>query len=142
MEAFGPSGFEREVNGIAKAYMEPFSDEVVVDKLGTVTFVAKGGSERPRVLLAGHTDEIGFIVSTVTKEGYLTFNPLGGWWDQVLLGQSDSAEVGHRLVVFRVIRQRRLEDRSGARIILLFEQSFCFFQVIASGGWNRRRCDD
>jgi putative aminopeptidase FrvX len=87
MEAFGPSGFEREVNGIAKTYMEPYSDEVVVDKLGTVTFVARGGSEGPRVLLAGHTDEIGFIVSTVTKEGYLTFNPLGGWWDQVLLGQ-------------------------------------------------------
>ena len=87
MEAFGPSGFEREVNGIAKAYMEPYSDEVVVDKLGTVTFVARGGSERPRVLLAGHTDEVGFIVSTVTKEGYLTFNPLGGWWDQVLLSQ-------------------------------------------------------
>lgn len=87
MEAFGPSGFEREVNGIAKAYMEPYSDEVVVDKLGTVTFVAKGGSERPRVLLAGHTDEVGFIISTITKEGYLTFNPLGGWWDQVLLSQ-------------------------------------------------------
>jgi len=87
MEAFGPSGFEREVNGIAKAYMEPYSDEVLVDKLGTVTFVARGGSERPRVLLAGHTDEVGFIVSTVTKEGYLTFNPLGGWWDQVLLSQ-------------------------------------------------------
>jgi len=87
MEAFGPSGFEREVNGLAKAYMEPYSDEVVVDKLGTVTFVSKGSSERPRVLLAGHTDEVGFIVSSVTKEGYLTFNPLGGWWDQVLLGQ-------------------------------------------------------
>ncbi len=87
MEAFGPSGFEREVNGIAKAYMEPYSDEVVVDKLGTVTFVARGGSKRPRVLLAGHTDEVGFIISTITKEGYLTFNPLGGWWDQVLLSQ-------------------------------------------------------
>jgi putative aminopeptidase FrvX len=87
MEAFGPSGFEREVNTLAKEYMEPYSDEVVVDKLGTVTFVAKGKMERPRVLLAGHTDEVGFIVSSVTKEGFLTFNPLGGWWDQVLLGQ-------------------------------------------------------
>ena len=98
MEAFGPSGFEREVNGIAKAYMEPYSDEVVVDKLGTVTFVARGGSERPRVLLAGHTDEVGFIVSTVTKEGYLTFNPLGGWWDQVLLGQRVTIRTNKGLV--------------------------------------------
>ncbi len=98
MEAFGPSGFEREVNGIAKAYMEPYSDEVVVDKLGTVTFVARGGSEGPRVLLAGHTDEVGFIISTVTKEGYLTFNPLGGWWDQVLLGQRVTIRTNKGLV--------------------------------------------
>ena len=98
MEAFGPSGFEREVNGIAKAYMEPYSDEVVVDKLGTVTFVARGGSEGPRVLLAGHTDEIGFIISTVTKEGFLTFNPLGGWWDQVLLGQRVTIRTNKGLV--------------------------------------------
>jgi endoglucanase len=87
MEAFGPSGFELEVNRLAKEFMEPYTDEVIVDKLGTVTFVSKGSSERPRILLAGHTDEIGFIISSVTKEGFLTFNPLGGWWDQVLLGQ-------------------------------------------------------
>ncbi|GAG41868.1 unnamed protein product, partial [marine sediment metagenome] len=87
MEAFGPSGFEREVNALCKEYMEPYSDEVIVDKLGTVTFVAKGRSERPRVLMAGHTDEVGFIVSSVSKEGFLTFNTLGGWWSQVLLGQ-------------------------------------------------------
>ena len=87
MEAFGPSGFEREVNALCKDYMKPFSDDVIVDKLGTVTFVSKGNSDEPRVLLAGHTDEIGFIVSSVSKEGYLTFKTLGGWWSQVLLGQ-------------------------------------------------------
>jgi putative aminopeptidase FrvX len=86
MEAFGPSGFEREVNAICKEYMEPYADEVVVDKLGSVTFLAKG-NDRPRILLAGHTDEVGFIVSSISKEGYLTFNTLGGWWSQVLLGQ-------------------------------------------------------
>ncbi len=87
MEAFGPSGFEREVNRLVKEYMEPYSDEVITDKLGTVAFTLKGEAESPRVLLAGHTDEIGFIVSSISKEGYLTFNQLGGWWDQVLLGQ-------------------------------------------------------
>jgi endoglucanase len=86
MEAFGPSGFERDVNAICKEYMEPYADEVVVDKLGSVTFLAKG-KDRPRILMAGHTDEVGFIVSSISKEGYLTFNTLGGWWSQVLLGQ-------------------------------------------------------
>ena len=67
MEAFGPSGFEKEINIITKEYMEPYSDEIVVDKLGTITFVSKGSSDRPRVLLAGHTDEVGFIISSITK---------------------------------------------------------------------------
>jgi len=87
MEAFGPSGFEREVSALTKEYMEIYADEIVTDKLGTVTFVASGSAERPRVLLAGHVDEIGFVVSSITDEGFLTFNPLGGWWSQVLLGQ-------------------------------------------------------
>ena len=85
MEAFGPSGFEREVNALVKAYMEPIADEMLSDKLGTVAFSLKG--KGPTVLVAGHTDEVGFIVSSITKEGYLTFNQLGGWWDQVLLAQ-------------------------------------------------------
>jgi len=87
MEAFGPSGFEREVNSLLKRYMEPYMDDFATDKLGSVVFISKGASEKPRILLAGHTDEVGFIISSITKEGFLTFNPLGGWWDQVLLSQ-------------------------------------------------------
>ena len=85
MDAFGPSGFEREINRIVKKEVEPFVDEIIMDKLGSVAFQLNG--DGPKVLLAGHTDEIGFIISSVTKEGFLTFNQLGGWWDQVLLAQ-------------------------------------------------------
>ncbi len=85
MDAFGPSGFEREVNRIVKEEMEPIVDRIITDKLGTVGFVLEG--EGPTILLAGHTDEVGFIVSSITDDGYLTFNQLGGWWDQVLLAQ-------------------------------------------------------
>jgi len=85
MEAFGPSGFEREVNQIVKRHMEGVADEVLTDKLGTVAFRLDG--DGPTVLLTGHTDEVGFIVSSVSDEGFLTFNQLGGWWDQVLLAQ-------------------------------------------------------
>ncbi len=85
MEAFGPSGFEREVNSLIKDYMKYIADETVTDKLGSVAFTLKG--EGPKILLAGHTDEVGFIISSITDEGYMTFNQLGGWWDQVLLAQ-------------------------------------------------------
>ncbi|HEX9914854.1 MAG TPA: M42 family metallopeptidase [Candidatus Bathyarchaeia archaeon] len=85
MEAFGPSGFEREPNLVVMKHMDGVADEVLTDKLGTVAFKLKGSG--PTVLLTGHTDEVGFIVSSVSEEGYLTFNQLGGWWDQVLLAQ-------------------------------------------------------
>ena len=85
MEAFGQSGFEREVNYLITKYMKEYADEVIYDKLGYVAFIIKG--KDTKVLLAGHTDEVGFIISSITDGGYLTFNQLGGWWDQTLLSQ-------------------------------------------------------
>lgn len=87
-ESFGPSGFERETARIVKEYIQLYADEVTKDKLGSVIFKRRGEAERPRVLIAGHIDEVGFVVSGIDeKTGFLTFNPLGGWWDQVLLTQ-------------------------------------------------------
>ena len=85
MDSFGPSGFEREINSLVKKEVETFADEIFSDQLGTVAFTLNG--EGPKVLLTGHTDEVGFIVSSITDDGFLTFNQLGGWWDQVLLAQ-------------------------------------------------------
>jgi putative aminopeptidase FrvX len=88
LESFGPAGFELETAAIVKKSVKSYADEVMTDKLGSVIFVQKGSSERPRVLLAGHIDEVGFVISGIEdKTGFLTFNPLGGWWDQVLLAQ-------------------------------------------------------
>lgn len=87
MEEFGPSGFERSVSILCKKFMEPYFDRIIADRIGSLTFVSAGSADRPRVLLAGHVDEVGLIISSITDEGYLTFNPLGGWWSQVLLGQ-------------------------------------------------------
>jgi len=87
MESFGPSGFERETVQIIKQYMTGYSDKILKDKLGSLIFVAEGESERPHILLAGHVDEIGFVISGIDETGFLSFNTLGGWWDQVLLSQ-------------------------------------------------------
>lgn len=84
---FGPSGFEREPVRIVKSYVSRYSDEVYSDRLGSLMFKKKGDSDAPVVLVPGHVDEVGFIVSSINKFGFLTFNPLGGWFDQVLLGQ-------------------------------------------------------
>jgi endoglucanase len=86
-ESFGPSGFEREALRILKDYVTDFSDDVSNDNLGSLLFTKQGASESPVVLLPGHIDEVGFVVAGGNSEGFLAFNPVGGWFDQVLLGQ-------------------------------------------------------
>jgi endoglucanase len=85
-EADGVPGYESEVRSVMREYLE---DVAVVqqDKLGSIIGSHAGaGEDGPRVMLAGHMDEIGFMVRHVTDEGFIKFLPLGGWWDQVLLG--------------------------------------------------------
>jgi endoglucanase len=83
--AFGPSGFELEVAKLIKNYVSQYADEVSQDRSGSVIF--RKGDHGPKIMLAGHIDEIGFIITGINKQGYLTFNQLGGWWDQTLLTQ-------------------------------------------------------
>lgn len=85
-EAHGVPGFETAVRAVARKYLDPLGD-MSQDKTGNVICRKNGTSSSPRVMLAGHMDEIGFIVKYITKEGFIKFIPLGGWFDQVLLGQ-------------------------------------------------------
>lgn len=87
INGFGPSGFEREVVKIVKDYVKGFSDNISQDKLGSLLFEKKGSSEKPVIILPGHVDEIGFVISGIHEKGFLYFNTIGGWFDQVLLGQ-------------------------------------------------------
>jgi endoglucanase len=57
------------------------------DNLGSVIAEKIGNPDGPRIMVAGHMDEIGFILSEITKEGYLKFIPAGGWWGHVVLSQ-------------------------------------------------------
>ncbi len=87
-EAHGVPGYETEVRALLREYMEPLG-EVTQDNLGSL--ICRKAGEGPRVMLVGHMDEIGFMVRHITKDGFLKFLQLGGWWDQVLLG--------HRVVI-------------------------------------------
>ncbi len=85
-EAAGVAGYESEVRGIIRQYFESFG-EIISDKIGSLICRKSGTAAEPRIVLAGHMDEIGFMVKHITKEGFVRFTPLGGWWDQVLLAQ-------------------------------------------------------
>ena len=85
--AFGPSGFEWEVQKKLKKYVESYADKILQDRTGTLVFTSEGDENGPKIMIAGHVDEIGFQIEAITKEGYLKFHQLGGWWDQTLLSQ-------------------------------------------------------
>jgi putative aminopeptidase FrvX len=87
-ETHGVPGYEDEIRGVVRQYLEPLGS-ISQDKLGSLICHQPG--DGPKVMLAGHMDEIGFMIIHITKDGYLKFVQLGGWWDQVLLG--------HRVII-------------------------------------------
>lgn len=84
-ELQGASGNEHLVRAFMRSEIEKYSDEVIQDNLGGV-FGVKNGTG-PKVMVAGHMDEVGFMITQITKNGLLRFQTLGGWWSQVLLAQ-------------------------------------------------------
>jgi len=82
----GVCGFENAVGKLVRSQLQDMC-EVTTDKLGSVICRLSSSGPGPKVALAGHMDEVGFMVSLISKEGGVKFQNLGGWWDQVLLGQ-------------------------------------------------------
>ena len=90
LSAHGPSGYETAPAAVWRSAASAFA-EAGTDVLGTplARVSAKhGASESPRrMLVMGHIDEIGLIVTHIDDEGYLWFAPVGGWDAQILVGQ-------------------------------------------------------
>src|SRR5438552_5407909 len=86
VEADGAPGAESEVAQIMQRHLKGVG-KVTRDRLGSFICEKKGSSDSPRVMLAGHLDEVGFMVKSITKEGFIKFLPLGGWWGHVVLAQ-------------------------------------------------------
>ncbi|HEY2454809.1 MAG TPA: aminopeptidase [Scandinavium sp.] len=77
------SGDEQEVRDILRATLEKSADEIGFDGLGS--FIARKGNRGPKVAIVGHMDEVGFMVSHITDDGFLRFATIGGWWSQSML---------------------------------------------------------
>ncbi|HUL29784.1 MAG TPA: peptidase M28, partial [Thermodesulfobacteriota bacterium] len=85
-EAPGISGYEKEVREVIRKHLKDITT-IEQDRLGSIVCRKSGTAKEPRIMLAGHMDEIGFIVKLVTDEGFIKFSPLGGWWGHVMLAQ-------------------------------------------------------
>src|SRR5215211_3458417 len=81
----GPSGYEGAAAKAWRTEAEKFA-EVRGDRMGN-SFATVNGGGAPRVMLAGHIDEIGLIITHVEDQGLLRFQGVGGWDPQVLVGQ-------------------------------------------------------
>src|ERR687886_2159620 len=81
----GPSGNEEAAASVWRAEAEKFT-EVRGDRMGN-SFATLNGGGTPKVMLAGHIDEIGLMITHINDEGLLRFQGVGGWDSQVLVGQ-------------------------------------------------------
>ena len=86
VDAHGVPGFEDDVAQVMQKHLKGVG-EISRDRLGSFICEKAGQSKGPKVMLAGHLDEVGFLVKSVTKEGFVKFLPLGGWWGHVVLAQ-------------------------------------------------------
>jgi len=89
LEAFsnanGVSGYEHEVGELLRKTVAPLVDEVSTDVMGNVIATRRG--DGPILMIAAHMDEIGAMVKYIDDAGFLRFVPIGGWFDQTILGQ-------------------------------------------------------
>ncbi|MED3562589.1 M42 family metallopeptidase [Bacillus xiapuensis] len=86
-DAKGIPGNEREVRDIMKKYIAPYADEVTTDGLGSLIAKKVGKEGGPKIMVAGHLDEVGFMITKIDDKGFLRFQTVGGWWGQVMLAQ-------------------------------------------------------
>jgi len=85
-ETPGAAGCEERIREVIRESLEGVAN-FETDNMGNLFCWKKGESDRPRILLPAHMDEVGFMVKFIDEQGFLRFSPLGGWWDQVLLSQ-------------------------------------------------------
>lgn len=86
LETPSPSGYEQPVQAIVREYAAGFADEVTTDLHGNVITAVNPGAPL-RVMLAGHADQIGLLVTYIDEFGFIYTNPIGGWDPQQLIGQ-------------------------------------------------------
>jgi len=81
-----PSGYEQPAQRVVRAYIEPFA-EVTTDVMGNVYGRIPGPPGGKRVMVVGHTDEIGFMVRYIDDRGFIFFAPIGGVDAHLVPGQ-------------------------------------------------------
>jgi len=86
LETPSPSGYEQRIQQVVRDYVAPFADRTETDVHGNL-IVSRNSDAPLRVMLAGHCDQIGFVVQYLDDQGFIYLQPIGGWDPIVLVGQ-------------------------------------------------------
>lgn len=86
IETPSPSGFEEPVQALVRDYISPFADDVRIDVHGNL-IASIGETDGPRLMYAGHCDQIGMLISYINDAGFVFAQTIGGWDPQQLIGQ-------------------------------------------------------
>lgn len=86
-DANGIAGNERQPREVMRKYIKPFADKIETDNLGSLIAEKVGDANGPKIMVAGHLDEVGFMVTQIDDRGFVKFQTVGGWWGQVMLSQ-------------------------------------------------------
>lgn len=96
-------GNEKESRDVMKKYIEPFADTIETDGLGSLIAKKVGDENGPKIMVAGHLDEVGFMVTQIDDKGFIKFQTVGGWWSQVMLAQRVQVITGKGETIVGVI---------------------------------------
>jgi putative aminopeptidase FrvX len=137
VEAHGAPGFESQVAKVMQAHLKDVGP-ITRDKLGSFICEKRGTSDGPRVMLAGHLDEVGFMVKSISKDGFVKFLPLGGWWGHVVLAQRliIKTRKGDVLGVVGSKPPHELRDEDRKKVLEVREM---FIDVGATSDWDARK---
>ncbi len=98
MDTVCPTGYEEDASRVWREEANRFADRTWVDVHGN-TIAAINEKAPFRVMLAGHADEIGLLISYADDQGYLSFTGLGGWDPTILPGQRVRIRTQHGIVL-------------------------------------------
>lgn len=87
VETPSPSGYEERIQQLVSSYLKPHADSLRIDIHGNL-IATKNGEAEPRVMFAGHCDQIGMLVTHIDELGFVYAQTIGGWDPQQLIGQA------------------------------------------------------
>lgn len=83
----GISSFEQEIGRILEEEYTSLGFVCEKDRLGSVVADRCKDQPGPKMMVAAHMDEVGFMVEEIDENGFLKVRPIGSWWSHLILGQ-------------------------------------------------------